>query len=255
MLNAKLVIVGGGDAKVSEIQLHLPTTIGRSRDAKVKLPHPLVSRQHCEVFERDGQLFVRDLGSLNGTYVDSQKIETEQALQPNHLLTLGTVTFRAIYETAIVGARAHQEEQSDVGTSERPTDRAPVAANAKPIRQPPIPQSEIETENDRAASDTDSNLAALGQIDFLDAVEPQKNLPEVSSSIFSLDQVPSSNGSVSHNVIAKLPGAPEPGSFEGGLQPDDDKTTQPVPAASPHSKLDATDGDSADRKSIKRRPR
>jgi predicted component of type VI protein secretion system len=97
-LSAKLVVVGG-DVKTSEIPLRLPATIGRGRGQSIVLPHPLVSRQHCELFERDGMLMVRDLGSLNGTFVNNQRV-TESPLGPGELLTIGTVTFRAVYEPA-----------------------------------------------------------------------------------------------------------------------------------------------------------
>ena len=95
MLNAKLVVIGG--AKATEISLNLPTVIGRGRDANLTLPHPLVSRNHCELFEQNGMLHVKDLKSLNGTYVNSQRIETSSILEPDQLLTIGNVTFRAIY--------------------------------------------------------------------------------------------------------------------------------------------------------------
>lgn len=104
MLSAKLLVVGG-DAKKKEIQLRLPTVIGRGREGvTLTLPHKLVSRRHTEIFEREGQLFVKDLGSLNGTFVNNQRIEAEQHLKPNELLTLGNVTFRAVYEAAIPAA-------------------------------------------------------------------------------------------------------------------------------------------------------
>ena len=97
MLEVKLVVVGG-DAKSSEVRLKLPTIIGRGREAGLTVPHALVSRRHTEVFEQDGKLFVRDLGSLNGTFVNNLKIDGEKILGPNQLLTLGNVTFRAVYE-------------------------------------------------------------------------------------------------------------------------------------------------------------
>jgi predicted component of type VI protein secretion system len=97
-LNAKLVVVGG-DVKTTEIALRLPSTIGRGRGTTIVLPHPLVSRQHCELYESGGQLMVRDLGSLNGTFVNNQRI-TESPLPPGELLTIGTVTFRAVYEAS-----------------------------------------------------------------------------------------------------------------------------------------------------------
>jgi pSer/pThr/pTyr-binding forkhead associated (FHA) protein len=95
-MDAKLVVVGS-QITPKEIKLRLPVIIGRGRQATLVLPHPLVSRSHCEIVEHDGFLLVRDLGSLNGTFVDQNRIEQE-ILPPGGLLTLGTITFRAVYE-------------------------------------------------------------------------------------------------------------------------------------------------------------
>ena len=97
MLEAKLVVVGG-DAKSAEVRLKLPTVIGRGKEANLTVPHALVSRRHTEIFEKEGRLFVRDMGSLNGTFVNNKKIEGETLLDPNQLLTLGNITFRAVYK-------------------------------------------------------------------------------------------------------------------------------------------------------------
>lgn len=97
MLNAKLVVVGGA-TEGDEFQLSLPAILGRSRSASIPLPHPLVSRQHCELFEKEGQLFVRDLNSTNGTFVGSERVDEEMAVGHGSLLTIGTVTFRAFYD-------------------------------------------------------------------------------------------------------------------------------------------------------------
>jgi len=98
MLKAKLVIVGG-DAKAGEVSLQLPTTIGRGKEADLTIPHALVSRTHSKLFEREGRLWVKDLNSLNGTFVNNTRIESEQMIEPNQLLTLGNITFRAVYRT------------------------------------------------------------------------------------------------------------------------------------------------------------
>ena len=86
-MDAKLIVIGG-KANKSEVKLKLPTTIGRSRAADLTVQHPKVSRQHCEIFERDGALIVRDNGSLNGTYIESRRI-TEAVLKPGDKLTVG----------------------------------------------------------------------------------------------------------------------------------------------------------------------
>jgi predicted component of type VI protein secretion system len=95
-MDAKLIVVGG-EAQASEFPLNLPTIVGRSRAADVKLSHPLVSRKHCELFESDGQLIIRDLGSLNGTFVGESRISDATVLPPGATVTIGAVTFKAVY--------------------------------------------------------------------------------------------------------------------------------------------------------------
>ncbi|MEQ1906361.1 MAG: FHA domain-containing protein [Pirellulaceae bacterium] len=96
MIKAKLVVVGG-ETKTKEVNLRLPTVVGRGKESTLIVPHALVSRKHCEIFERAGILIVRDLDSLNGTYINNYRIKGEQPLHPGELLTLGNVTFRAVY--------------------------------------------------------------------------------------------------------------------------------------------------------------
>jgi hypothetical protein len=45
-------------------------TIGRSDEADIVLPYDNVSRKHALIWRADGQVWVRDLGSANGTKVD-----------------------------------------------------------------------------------------------------------------------------------------------------------------------------------------
>ena len=116
MLDAKLVIVAGADSAL-EYKLHLPATLGRSRENDVELPHPLISRRHCELVELNGRLFVRDLGSLNGTFVGNKPTEDLTEIAPGQLLTIGTVTFRAIYANFDSAGGFDDEDAADVTAS------------------------------------------------------------------------------------------------------------------------------------------
>ena len=52
------------------------TTVGRHPDADIFLDDVTVSRRHVE-FHRSGRAFqVKDLGSLNGTYLNGERIDT-----------------------------------------------------------------------------------------------------------------------------------------------------------------------------------
>jgi len=49
-------------------------TIGRSSACDIQLSMESVSRTHAKIVVRDKQVFLRDLGSTNGTYVNGRKI-------------------------------------------------------------------------------------------------------------------------------------------------------------------------------------
>lgn len=183
MLKAKLIVVGG-DAKAKEVNLKLPCVIGRGREATLMLPHPLVSRQHTEIFEKDGKLFVKDLGSLNGTFLNNNRLESEQPLEPNQLLTLGNVTFRAVYEVGDEISDAVNETAGGGETlampkghiAERPSQETkPMETGA--ARKPPKPcmfdrETVYEDEMKSSAGDTD-----LSKIDDDDA-EPNAKIDD-----------------------------------------------------------------------------
>jgi len=94
-MEIQLIIVGGRASK-KEVTLTLPAVIGRSREADLTIAHPMISRQHCQVFEADGLVMIRDLDSLNGTIVAEERI-SEAAIRPDGEFTIGPLTFRAKY--------------------------------------------------------------------------------------------------------------------------------------------------------------
>lgn len=206
MLSAKLTVVGG-DAKAAEISLKLPTTIGRGRDVTLTLPHPLVSRKHCEIFEREGALYVRDLKSLNGTYVDSQRIEGTSELLPDQLLTIGTVTFRAQYSVASAnGSASAENDELEASTSQVLDINEPASADSdskiddfadsihdkqttpgrRAANAPPVPQLSRET---------------VRTAKTVRPTETESNTP-VSSDVF--DEVPASEQIPEHSVCAAM---------------------------------------------------
>jgi pSer/pThr/pTyr-binding forkhead associated (FHA) protein len=63
-------------------------TIGRSPEAEVFLDDVTVSRNHALLVRRRDGLYIDDLGSLNGTYVNRRRIESHK-LQPGDELQVG----------------------------------------------------------------------------------------------------------------------------------------------------------------------
>ena len=73
---ALVVRAGGGRAGETFETAGLRTLIGRSPECHVFLDDVTVSRRHAEIIHEDDRYVIRDLGSLNGTFVNRRRIES-----------------------------------------------------------------------------------------------------------------------------------------------------------------------------------
>lgn len=71
-----------------------PFRIGRRPGLDLPLPCDCVSKEHAEIFESDDGIWVRDLGSTNGTYVNGERITSATRLREGDILQFATVVFR-----------------------------------------------------------------------------------------------------------------------------------------------------------------
>jgi EAL domain-containing protein (putative c-di-GMP-specific phosphodiesterase class I) len=71
----------------------LPFRVGRLPALGLTLASESVSKEHAELFLRDGALCVRDLGSRNGTLVNNERV-AEAALREGDILHFAQVEFR-----------------------------------------------------------------------------------------------------------------------------------------------------------------
>jgi pSer/pThr/pTyr-binding forkhead associated (FHA) protein len=67
--------------------------VGRHPDCDARLDSPRVSRWHCCLAEIDGEVWVRDLGSTNGTWIAGRRISFGR-LQPGDELVIANVRYR-----------------------------------------------------------------------------------------------------------------------------------------------------------------
>ncbi len=69
-------------------------TIGRSRGSRIPITDQFISTSHARVFRKGHFWFVEDLGSLNGTYVNGQRISGEQQLHLRDEIRVGETVLR-----------------------------------------------------------------------------------------------------------------------------------------------------------------
>ncbi|MBL7132555.1 MAG: FHA domain-containing protein [Phycisphaerae bacterium] len=100
-------------------------TVGRAEDSDLIIASTRISRKHCEIVNDAGGLVIKDKGSGNGTYVNTQKI-TQQRLDPGDEVRIGPLTFVVEID----------------GVKEGPAGKAaPAAQAAKPRAAKPKPKA------------------------------------------------------------------------------------------------------------------
>jgi predicted component of type VI protein secretion system len=120
-MEVRFVIISPPRQKNS-IAVRLPIVVGRGEEAKFRIQQDSVSRRHCEFFEEDGGVFVRDVGSTNGTLLDGERIASGAAcaVASGMRVQVGGLVFRVEYQSA-----------KSVATKPAPeADTLPVAAEA-----------------------------------------------------------------------------------------------------------------------------
>jgi predicted component of type VI protein secretion system len=68
--------------------------IGRSSEADIQVDHESISRRHAQLENSGTILFVRDLGSTNGTFVSDQAVNTPTMVELGTIVQIGEVQFR-----------------------------------------------------------------------------------------------------------------------------------------------------------------
>jgi adenylate cyclase len=138
-INGELVPVGGGDT----IPLIRDTlVVGRRESCDIYLPLPNVSGIHCELTNRDGYWYIRDLGSTNGIKVNGSRVQ-QKLLHPGDRITIAKRHWTIEY-TLKIGQRAIEEIMEDDVMGQSLLEKAGLVRPER--RPPPRPPSRQDVE-------------------------------------------------------------------------------------------------------------
>jgi adenylate cyclase len=88
--HALLKLVAGGEERTWPLAGRATYRLGRGEGSDILLPYPWVSRRHAMVqVEANGRHNIVDLGSANGTFVNSRRIYTPTGLNSNDRVRIG----------------------------------------------------------------------------------------------------------------------------------------------------------------------
>ena len=90
------------------------TSIGRVQGNDIVLDHQSVSGSHGELVLRGQDVYIRDLGSTNGSYIDGSKV-AESPVQPGEVITFGEVQLKLEGARKVQSLNKHLEQGVKLG--------------------------------------------------------------------------------------------------------------------------------------------
>jgi hypothetical protein len=69
-------------------------TFGRSDGADIRVDDPFASSAHARIFSRGGLMYVEDMGSTNGTYLNGRQLKAAQRLSIGDAIRIGDSEYR-----------------------------------------------------------------------------------------------------------------------------------------------------------------
>ena len=91
----RLVVVDPKDRKGKTYDLGEEQTVGRAAGCQITLDDTYVSQLHARIFNKDGTWFVEDLGSTNGTYLNTKRVSQPLAVKRGDQIKIGAVVMEA----------------------------------------------------------------------------------------------------------------------------------------------------------------
>lgn len=181
--------------------------IGRAEGCQLRPKSDSVSRRHCEITIEGDQVFVKDLGSRNGTLINDEKIEPKVAAE----LTLGNVlrVGKLEFEVLIVHGL-------DAGKRAKVTDVKEAAARTKEVAaqsSDPAEDEDISTWlEDQDAEASESTETRQYEVGDTDRIALEKAKAEAEGEEGEGDEVDDESGSWfrrKNKEYGKLPDRPK----------------------------------------------
>ena len=86
---SRLTVIDPPEQRGRSFPLGQELSVGRAAGCVITLDDTYVSQLHARVFQQDSQVFVEDLGSTNGTYLNRQKVSGPMVMGRGDQLMVG----------------------------------------------------------------------------------------------------------------------------------------------------------------------
>ncbi|HEY8086797.1 MAG TPA: DUF4388 domain-containing protein, partial [Polyangiaceae bacterium] len=159
--------------------------VGRSSDLDMVLVEDMVSRKHARIAMQAEQIWIEDLGSTNGTFVNGEKIKRARLKEGDRVL-IGTSILKLIAGDAPRDGMDAKRELENVALARRTSQQRTMSGSIDEVPLPDLLQLfgtskksgvlVIRTEDDVGRIYLKKGQIAFAIINDLDDVQPLKSL-------------------------------------------------------------------------------
>src|SRR5580700_2645797 len=159
--------------------------IGRSSDLDMVLVEDMVSRKHARIAMQTDQIWIEDLGSTNGTFVNGEKIKRARLKEGDRVL-IGTSILKLIAGDAPRDGMDAKRELKNVAQARRTSQQRTMSGSIDEVPLPDLLQLfgtskksgvlVIRTEDDTGRIFLKKGVIVYAIINDLDDVQPLKSL-------------------------------------------------------------------------------
>jgi pSer/pThr/pTyr-binding forkhead associated (FHA) protein len=116
--------------------------IGRSSDLDMVLVEDMVSRRHAKITTTDADIFIQDMGSTNGTFVNGEKIAGRARLTEGDRILVGTSIIKVVGVDADIASQSEAEARRrlEAGAQRQSTSGRPMSGVIEEIPLPDLLQ-------------------------------------------------------------------------------------------------------------------
>jgi pSer/pThr/pTyr-binding forkhead associated (FHA) protein len=94
-VHPRLVVVAAmGREPGTAFEIHDEAILGRAPTSDVQIDDAFASSAHARVFPRGQSMYIEDLGSTNGTYLNERQFEGVEELRPDDTIRIGETEYR-----------------------------------------------------------------------------------------------------------------------------------------------------------------
>jgi pSer/pThr/pTyr-binding forkhead associated (FHA) protein len=124
------------------LRMNREIIIGRSSDLDMVLVEDMVSRRHAKITTTDADIYIQDMGSTNGTFVNGEKIAGRARLTEGDRILVGTSIIKVVGVDAEMASQSEAEARRrlEAGAQRQSTAGRPMSGVIEEIPLPDLLQ-------------------------------------------------------------------------------------------------------------------